>query len=36
MPELGTKPRVYYLPAKGKDYPFQDKDKTEAEKHLEG
>jgi len=36
MPELGTKPRVYYLPAKGKDYPFQDKDKKEAEKHLEG
>jgi len=36
MPELGTKPRVYYLPAKGKEYPFQDKDKTEAEKHLEG
>jgi len=36
MPELGTKPRVYYLPAKGKEYPFQDKDKPEAEKHLEG
>ena len=36
MPELGTKPRVYYLPAKGKEYPFQDKDKPEVEKHLEG
>ena len=36
MPELGTKPRVYYLPAKGKEYPFQDKDKPEAEKHMEG
>jgi Fe-S-cluster-containing dehydrogenase component len=35
MPELGTKPRVYYLPAKGKDYPFQDKDKPEVEKQLE-
>ncbi len=34
MPELGTKPRVYYLPAKGKDYPFQDKDKEEAAEHL--
>jgi len=36
MPELGTKPRVYYLPAKGKEYPFQDKDKPEAEEHLKG
>jgi len=27
MAELGTKPRVYYLPPKGKTYPFQDKDK---------
>jgi len=35
MPELGTKPRVYYLPPKGKDYPFQDKDKPEAAEHLE-
>lgn len=34
MPELGTKPRVYYLPAKGKEYPFQDKDKEEAAEHL--
>ncbi len=34
MPELGTKPRVYYLPPKGKDFPFQDKDKQEAEEHL--
>ena len=31
MPELGTKPRVYYLPPKGKEYPFQEKDKPEAE-----
>jgi len=30
MAELGTKPRVYYLPPKGKEYPFQDKDKAEA------
>ena len=35
MPELGTHPRVYYLPAKGKDYPFQEKDKPEAEAHIE-
>ncbi|MFZ4456629.1 MAG: 4Fe-4S dicluster domain-containing protein [Bacteroidales bacterium] len=34
MPELGTKPRVYYLPPKGKEYPFQDKDKEEAAEHL--
>jgi len=36
MPELGTHPRVYYLPAKGKEYPFQDKDKPEALEHLHG
>ena len=36
MPELGTHPRVYYLPAKGKEYPFQDKDKPEASEHLHG
>ena len=36
MPELGTQPRVYYLPPKGKDYPFQDKDKPEAQVHLHG
>jgi len=35
MPELGTKPRVYYLPPKGKSYPFQDKDKEEAAEMLE-
>jgi len=35
MPELGTQPRVYYLPAKGKEYPFQEKDKLEASEHLE-
>lgn len=34
MPELGTKPRVYYLPPKGKSYPFQEKDKEEAQEHL--
>ena len=34
MPELGTKPRVYYLPPKDKEYPFQDKDKEEAAEHL--
>jgi len=34
MPELGTKPRVYYLPPKGKEYPFQDKDKEEAAEHF--
>ncbi len=34
MPELGTKPRVYYLPAKGKESPFEDKDRPEAEEHL--
>jgi len=34
MPELGTKPRVYYLPPKGKTVPFQDKDRLEAEEHL--
>jgi Fe-S-cluster-containing dehydrogenase component len=36
MPELGTQPRVYYLPSKGKTYPFQDIDKKEADEtnHL--
>ncbi len=34
MPELGTQPRVYYLPAKGKSYPFQDADKEEANERL--
>lgn len=34
MPELGTQPRVYYLPAKGKSYPFQDSDKDEANERL--
>lgn len=34
MPELGTKPRVYYLPTKGKEYPFLDKDKPEAQGDL--
>jgi len=36
MAELGTNPRVYYLPPKGKSYPFQDKDKEEAEERLKG
>jgi Fe-S-cluster-containing hydrogenase components 1 len=35
MPELGTHPRVYYLPPKDKTYPFQDKDRPEAEEHLD-
>jgi molybdopterin-containing oxidoreductase family iron-sulfur binding subunit len=35
MPELGTKPRVYYLPPKNKEYPFQDIDRSEAEEHLD-
>jgi len=37
MPELGTQPRVYYLPAKDKLVPFEDKDRREAEEsnHLE-
>ncbi|MEI6752507.1 MAG: 4Fe-4S dicluster domain-containing protein [Paludibacter sp.] len=34
MPELGTHPRVYYLPPKGKEYPFQEKDKEEAGERL--
>jgi molybdopterin-containing oxidoreductase family iron-sulfur binding subunit len=34
MPELGTKPRVYYLPPKGKEYPFQEKDRKEAAENL--
>jgi len=34
MPELGTKPRVYYLPPKGKEYPFQDKDRNETEEQV--
>ena len=34
MPELGTEPRVYYLPAKGKSYPFQEEDKEEANERL--
>jgi molybdopterin-containing oxidoreductase family iron-sulfur binding subunit len=35
MPELGTKPRIYYLPPKGKTYPFQEKDKALLDKELE-
>lgn len=36
LPELGTKPRVYYLSAKGNETPFLDKDKEEAAEHLHG
>jgi hypothetical protein len=32
MEELGTKPRIYYLPPKGKTSPFQDKDRAETDK----
>ena len=35
MPELGTQPRVYYLPPKNKTYPFQEKDKQEAAEHSD-
>ena len=35
MPELGTQPRVYYLPPKNKTSPFENKDKAEAEEHIE-
>ena len=35
MPELGTEPRVYYLPPKNRTQPFQDKDKPEAGEHIE-
>ena len=34
MPELGTKPRIYYLPPKNKNYPFQEKDRMEAKESL--
>jgi molybdopterin-containing oxidoreductase family iron-sulfur binding subunit len=34
MPELGTQPRVYYLPAKDRTEPFQEKDKEEAREHF--
>ena len=32
MAELGTKPRVYYLPPKNKSYPFQEKDRAVTDK----
>ncbi len=35
MPELGTEPRVYYLPAKNRTSPYEDKDKPEASEHLD-
>lgn len=34
MANLGTKPRVYYLPPKGKSSPFEDKDRPEAEEQY--
>lgn len=34
MPELGTKPRIYYLPPKNKTYPFQEQDRLEAKESL--
>jgi molybdopterin-containing oxidoreductase family iron-sulfur binding subunit len=34
MPELGTEPRVFYLPPKNRIAPFDNKDKPEAEEHL--
>lgn len=34
MPELGTKPRIFYLPPKNKTYPFQEKDRLEAKEGL--
>lgn len=34
MPELGTHPRVYYLPPKNKLVPFKDSDREEAAEHL--
>jgi molybdopterin-containing oxidoreductase family iron-sulfur binding subunit len=34
MAELGTKPRVFYLPPKNKTYPFQEKDRLEAKESL--
>jgi Fe-S-cluster-containing dehydrogenase component len=34
MPELGTKPRIYYLPPKNKTYPFQEKDRQEAKESM--
>ncbi len=35
LPELGTKPNVYYLPAKDRQFPFdeEDKKKLEEQKH---
>ncbi|HLP05959.1 MAG TPA: 4Fe-4S dicluster domain-containing protein [Paludibacter sp.] len=35
MPELGTKPRVYYLPPKGNEYPFQGKDLKDAQERVD-
>ena len=31
MPELGTKPRVYYLPAKNRLFPFEYEEENEAD-----
>ncbi len=34
MPELGTKPRVYYLPPKNRLFPFPEEDKPANENHI--
>src|ERR1035437_7312313 len=34
MEELGTKPRVYYLPPRNRTQPFQDKDRAETDEIL--
>ena len=36
MEELGTEPRVYYLPPKNRKYPKPDMDSIEKEKKIEG
>ncbi len=35
MPELGTQPRVYYLPPKNRTIPFKESDKPDANEHNE-
>lgn len=35
MPELGTEPRVYYLPAKGNAFPFDPKDLKDARETID-
>jgi len=34
MEELGTKPRVYYLPPKSRIFPFKEEDKEKVKDHL--